>query len=361
MANHLIPFAFAILLHLAVTPAANAVVLVASCNNTDGNYTANSPYEKNLDSLFTKTAATNLDYGFYNFTAGKSPDKAHLVSLCIGNVNVTACHTCQKLVTDTMKKACPTQKTAILWSDNCMVRYSTRPIFGSLAVDPAYYMLNNGKVSDDTVEEYSGAVKALLEGLPGNASAGSDRIKFASAKAEFSSSITLYAMGQCTPDLSRNECSNCIGRARDIIQTCDGCKGKRGARALLPSCTVRFEEYPFYLSSDSPVSSPSHAPGPSSEPAGPSLPPDMAVSPSLAPDSTMSPSLAPDSTMSPSLAPDSTMSPSLAPNHDDVVNTTKVASPSPSSIGNAASKERIGRRSLIWAIAVVGACFSALL
>ncbi|KAL8139079.1 hypothetical protein V2J09_005080 [Rumex salicifolius] len=413
-----------LLLHVSVSSAASSPaphLWVHNCSTTNGNYTTSSTYKTNLDSLFNEALTTNLDSGFYNLSAGdgQSPDTTYLISLCVGNIDVAGCHTCQNFVINSTKTLCPNQKTTISWSDDCFA-------------------------SNETLEEYSNLVSKLLDGLPGNASAGDSRVKFASRQAEFNSTLTIYAAAQCcgllkqgkpptmsekktndaiamnaaaqgdplfltnsdhpgykidkdewiidsgasdhmspykdvfietkrleqsvtivlpdgtvksvdhvgdvyispkltlkndpstkqyvargteawglytlrkessrpqevfvpaasktciktdgmsldddssptapvedvsspnvqlrrsdrlansykcTPNLTQKECLDCLNVANDEIQSCSDCKGQRGARVLLPSCMVRYEEHKFYLSMDSPVPSTSPSPG----------------------------------------------------------------------------------------------------
>lgn len=68
--------------------------------------------------------------------------------------------------------------------------------------------------------------------------------KFATKEADFTSSIKLYTLAECTPDLSTFDCNMCLSGAKSSLGN-----GKRGARSLLPSCNLRYELYPFYNAS----------------------------------------------------------------------------------------------------------------
>lgn len=64
--------------------------------------------------------------------------------------------------------------------------------------------------------------------------------KYATKSAKFNSLNTLYAMEQCTPDLSPSDCNQCLTIANGQLTV------MMGARVLQPSCFVRYETYPFY-------------------------------------------------------------------------------------------------------------------
>ncbi|KAF9672190.1 hypothetical protein SADUNF_Sadunf11G0014900 [Salix dunnii] len=60
-----------------------------------GNYTANSTYQRNLNSLLSSLASdTQIDYGFYNLSVGEFPDRVNAIALCRGDVNVDVCRSC---------------------------------------------------------------------------------------------------------------------------------------------------------------------------------------------------------------------------------------------------------------------------
>lgn len=60
---------------------------------------------------------------------------------------------------------------------------------------------------------------------------------------------TLYTLGQCTQDLSSDDCSTCL---QDVIGTTIPWSrlGSIGGRVLYPSCNVRFELFQFYMDDD---------------------------------------------------------------------------------------------------------------
>ncbi|KAG6778606.1 hypothetical protein POTOM_014944 [Populus tomentosa] len=68
----------------------------------------------------------------------------------------------------------------------------------------------------------------------------------------------IYGTVQCTPDISPSQCKKCLSGCFSDIPRC--CNGKQGGNVLTPSCSMRFEIYPFYtapLAPPPPASSPS--------------------------------------------------------------------------------------------------------
>ncbi|GKV37350.1 hypothetical protein SLEP1_g59044 [Rubroshorea leprosula] len=50
--------------------------------------------------------------------------------------------------------------------------------------------------------------------------------------------LRIYALMQCTPDLSQQNCSDCLTTATSRISS--NCYGKIGCRVLQPSCNLRY-------------------------------------------------------------------------------------------------------------------------
>ncbi|XP_052488397.1 cysteine-rich receptor-like protein kinase 10 [Gossypium raimondii] len=68
--------------------------------------------------------------------------------------------------------------------------------------------------------------------------------RFATGEANFTSSQTLYILAQCTPDLTDALCFRCLQSAIAELPMC--CEGKQGGRVLLPSCSIRYDMFPFF-------------------------------------------------------------------------------------------------------------------
>ncbi|KAG6695126.1 hypothetical protein I3842_09G080600 [Carya illinoinensis] len=112
---------------------------------------------------------------------------------------------------------------------------------------------------------FNNVLRTLLEGLRDEAAAGGSLRKYAVNNTIGPQFMTLYAIVQCTPDLSAIGCYNCLTGAFGDIPKC--CSGKQGGRVIRPSCNFRFEVGQFYNSTAEPLpptSSPVSPPPPSS-------------------------------------------------------------------------------------------------
>uniref|UniRef100_A0A2N9GGM7 Cysteine-rich receptor-like protein kinase 25 n=1 Tax=Fagus sylvatica TaxID=28930 RepID=A0A2N9GGM7_FAGSY len=241
-----------------------------------GNYTSNSTYNANLNHLLSSlpslSSNTEIDNGFYNVSYGQNPDKVYALGLCRADAKHEVCRSCLSNATNLLTLLCPNQKEAIGWYDYCMLRYSFRNIFGIKEDSPSFYMWNRNNVSAN-VDEFNQDLRTLFDSLRSRASTGGSLRKFAAGNATAPNFQTLYALMQCTPDLSEQDCSDCLGGVMGGIPNC--CNGKQGGRVVGPSCNLRYEVYLFY----DPTADPT--------PPSPSPPPSLPVSPS--PPSTTTP------------------------------------------------------------------------
>ncbi|XP_028767786.1 putative receptor-like protein kinase At4g00960 [Neltuma alba] len=213
------------------------------CNEGNGNYTANSAYQTNLNTLLSNIASnTEIDYGFYNFSYGQNSDKVNAIGLCRGDVALDICRSCLNDSRTLLTRLCPNQMEAIGFYDNCMLRYSNRSIFNTVENLPSFCMWNIKNATG--VDQFNKALRNLLDGLSRTASSGSSLRKFAAANAEGPDFQTLYGLVQCTPDLSSDQCSDCLVEAISGLPQCSG--GKIGGRILRPSCNFRYEDYRFF-------------------------------------------------------------------------------------------------------------------
>ncbi|RXH86010.1 hypothetical protein DVH24_017063 [Malus domestica] len=136
-----------------------------------------------------------------------------------------------------------------------MVRYSNVSIFGVEEDDPVKFV--PGVNNTPNAEQFKLVLKPLLETLSEKAAAGDTTTKFAAGHALFpATNQIIYAIVQCTPDLDRQNCSDCLEEAISDIPKC--CEGKEGGRILRPSCNLRFEVNLFY---DAAAYSPVNLPG----------------------------------------------------------------------------------------------------
>lgn len=220
------------------------------CRNSS-TYTPNSIFQANRKTLLS-TLASNAtrNLGYYNYTAGKdSKDIVYGASLCQGDLTVKDCKDCVTTATKDIGTRCPNQTIGVIWYGECMVRYDSKYFFTSFGAGDdtlAVYMWNTGNVTDEA--EFRPVLANTMNDLVTRASEGkplnNQIIKgFAIGTANLSSLQHLYALAQCMPDLPKGDCTRCLQGGISLLQNHNN---SVGGRALVASCTVRYELYPFY-------------------------------------------------------------------------------------------------------------------
>ncbi|KAK2404988.1 putative receptor protein kinase [Trifolium repens] len=239
---------FLLLLIISIVSQAKAQpnFLDNSCVNDNGNYTANSTYQNNLNILLSNlTSNTKINYGFYNFSYGQNNDKVNAIGFCRGDVKPDVCRNCLNDSRVLLTRLCPNQKEAIGWYDNCMLRYSNRSIFGIMEQFPWSYIASRDIETE--VNQYNRALGNLMKKLKEKAASSNDsRVKYATGN-ETDVNLnfeTIYGLVQCTPDLSSQDCMDCLNGAISEIPFC--CSKMYSVRVVEPSCNIRYESYPFY-------------------------------------------------------------------------------------------------------------------
>ncbi|KAK9225927.1 hypothetical protein WN943_010972 [Citrus x changshan-huyou] len=228
-----------VLLLQTVALGANVDPLFHSCSNE--NFTANGPYQTNLNTLVGYLYHQAPTTGFGIGSLGQNPSQANGLALCRGDVSASDCKRCLADAVSTIRKSCPYSKSAKIFYDNCMFKYSNDNFFGQIDNGTKYFMWNVNNVSNPVT--FNQKSKELLSRLANEAS-GNPKL-YAAGELELNeeSKKKIYGLAQCTRDLSYNDCKMCLDRIIGDLPSC--CDGKQGGRVITASCIINYEIYPF--------------------------------------------------------------------------------------------------------------------
>ncbi|XP_034933308.1 cysteine-rich receptor-like protein kinase 29 [Populus alba] len=231
-------------LAMAQQPSDQPVMLYKDCVGK-GNYTTNSTYQANLNQLLTSIYTnTEINNGFYNFSYGQDADTVYSIALCRPDISPDVCRVCIRNASDSLVRLCPNFVEAIGGLDNCMVRYTNRSIFNRMEKGP-YFWVYDDRVNVSDVVGFNQSRMTLLGRLSNQAAAGDSRYKYAMDQIDVPKNFQkIYALVQCTPDLSASECRDCLYNASGLIPQC--CDARQGGRVIYPSCNFRYEIDRFY-------------------------------------------------------------------------------------------------------------------
>ncbi|EFH43983.1 kinase family protein [Arabidopsis lyrata subsp. lyrata] len=124
-----------------------------------------------------------------------------------------------------------------------MVRYSNSSFFGSLKAEPHFYIHNQDDIRSN-LTEFDQVWEELARRMIANTTSPSSKSKYYAADiAALTDFQIIYALMQCTPDLSLEDCHICLRQSVGDYESC--CNGKQGGIVYRASCVFRWELWPF--------------------------------------------------------------------------------------------------------------------
>ncbi|XP_039822892.1 cysteine-rich receptor-like protein kinase 6 [Panicum virgatum] len=196
---------------LALAPLVSSDMLWQDCVS-DWNYTANSTYQSNLKLLSTtlpKKATTSPSQLFATDTAGAIPDTIYALALCRGDTNTSACAACIANAFRDAQQVCAYVMDVTVYYDPCNLRFSNQNFLTSID-NTKQLIKGNGENVTSPAAAFDAAVGVLLSAVVDYAVLNSS-VRFGTGVEDFDTNIpSIYAMAQCTPDLSPDECRACL-------------------------------------------------------------------------------------------------------------------------------------------------------
>nr|POE95238.1 cysteine-rich receptor-like protein kinase 25 [Quercus suber] len=217
-----------------------------NCSYT-GNYIVTSPFQNNLNNILHSLSSNASISKFYNTSTGNGTDRVYFLYMCLDYVTNESCHDCITTASHDMLKLCPKPTEAVVWEEICLLRYSNKSFFGILDVT-GNMLLDNEKFNSQP-EEFKSIMNVTLNTLAYRAAFNLSANMYATGEAAVQDK-TIYALVQCTRDLSANDCNLCLQSATaDILRIY---YYSVGARLLSRSCFLRYELYFFYGGTSNP-------------------------------------------------------------------------------------------------------------
>ncbi|GMH26898.1 hypothetical protein Nepgr_028741 [Nepenthes gracilis] len=238
---------FAVLSAL-VAIAAGEDYLGYNCSDQHGSYTNQSTYGANLNTLLSSiSSGTEIDSSFYNSSVGQdASDIVYATAMCRGDVTLDDCRRCLNGSTRDIRRLCPRQKEAVIWYDDCTLRYSDRNIFGTLESDPTDFTCDpiDPNIVTDFLSLFNQHLGKRMRSLKEKAASDNSGLKFATGDSAVTDFLIIYGLVQCSPDLTSQYCKDCVEDAIHLIPRC--VNGTKGGRILKPSCNIRYSTSKFY-------------------------------------------------------------------------------------------------------------------
>ncbi|KAL0659196.1 hypothetical protein Bca4012_079781 [Brassica carinata] len=194
-----------------------ASVSAQTCVHNGKNFIPNGTYDANrrliLSSLPSNAAAQD---GFYSGSIGQEPSRVYAAGMCIPGAEANDCSACIKGASD--------------W----LVQDS------QYLVMTQYLVMNTANINSNLTE-----FKKIWEGLIHSiiAAASAPKSRYKADVAALTPFQNIYALMQCTPDISSGDCDNCLRQSVIDYQSC--CGEKTGGYVMRPICFFRWQLFTF--------------------------------------------------------------------------------------------------------------------
>lgn len=210
------------------------------CSDGRG-YVENSTFQKNLQSLLNSLPSIASVSKLYNTSAGIEPDRIYGLYMCLNYVTNEICHNCINTAHLDIVRICPNSTEAVVWEETCQLRYSNVKFYGELNVADNIVSANKKNVSD--TKKFENTVREKLRELAKQAAYNASAKMYATGDVQYEDKV-IYALVQCTGDLSGDDCDKCLRHAiEDVLRKY---YFSIGARLMSRSCYLRYELYGFY-------------------------------------------------------------------------------------------------------------------
>ncbi|PON41058.1 Mitogen-activated protein kinase kinase kinase [Parasponia andersonii] len=235
------------LIALSLLTPVNPNPLQKYCDGTQlsGN---NSPFEKNLNILLQSLVSSTPLTGYNHTSFGNGSDRVYGQALCRGDVGAMDCQKCLENASQEVTTFCQ-RKQAILWYDLCQIRYSSQSFFQMMVYAGKEPDKNYSRENVSRPDQFRRILKEFITRLSDYAAFVDSETMFALGDTKYSKKGKIYGLAQCTRDITKTECRNCLTNALGDLKAC--CSSKEGGFVFSSSCSVRFDVSPFFNTSSS--------------------------------------------------------------------------------------------------------------
>ncbi|OMP10441.1 hypothetical protein COLO4_04504 [Corchorus olitorius] len=212
----------------------------------DTNTNSSSQISVNIDRLLAEVVSKTSLTGYIATSSGRGPNKVYGLAQCRGDVSSKDCSSCIRDAAKQSHLSCPIHTDARIWYDYCSLRYSKQNFIGDVDTLSGLLFANVENVTNP--RSFKKELGALMDKIRSEAVMPNAQ-GLGKVKTKLSPFVTLYALVQCTRDLSNIDCAQCLAIAVEKFET--SCDSRKGCRVLYYSCYVRYELYPFFFPLDS--------------------------------------------------------------------------------------------------------------
>ncbi|KAG7557446.1 Gnk2-homologous domain [Arabidopsis suecica] len=206
-------------------------------------FTPNGTYDTNRR-LVLSTLASNVssqNNRFYNVSVGEGPGRIYALGLCIPGTDPKVCSDCIQPASVGLLQNCPNQTDSWDWRADktlCFVRYSNSSFFNLKILMPTQAEYNTGMFQGN-VTAYTRIWDAFMEFMLTRVGP----TRYLADISPLIGSDRIYALMQCIPGISSNDCESCLRENVQEYKSC--CNGYIGGTVRKPVCYFRWDGYPY--------------------------------------------------------------------------------------------------------------------
>ncbi|KAL3615256.1 hypothetical protein CASFOL_040917 [Castilleja foliolosa] len=224
----------------------NISSLCTQTPNTNTNFTNNR--DEVLTNL-TNNAPHNYGYSIaFSSSSGNYLDSVFGLALCRGDVSKDNCTACLSNAKGNITTDCPHNRRAIIWYNFCYLKFADYDFYGQ--IDSKNKFCTKSVDNAHHPQKFYEKAVHLLGGLSNRT--GDKEGMFDYGHVSFNINLKIYAMAQCSRDISSCDCKKCLEIAIDNLQDFSNSSLTipLGGGSYTGSCFVRYEVKNFLYKND---------------------------------------------------------------------------------------------------------------
>nr|XP_043630176.1 cysteine-rich receptor-like protein kinase 29 [Erigeron canadensis] len=211
-------------------------------------------YSKHLDFALDSLSSSigNPEYTGFKSTqsGGNQGELVNAVVLCPPYIKAADCADCIKKSAQLLKRDCPKKKEAVVFTlvsdlTSCTVRYGDYKIEGKYDPWARASFQSPKKGANDL--QLRGTFRNAFDQMRKTAVTGANGIRFAKLSTNYGNTRRpIYFTLQCTPDISQEDCKDCLYWAGHGLENIPIDEGKMSGRSVSTHCYARYSHDPFF-------------------------------------------------------------------------------------------------------------------
>ncbi|KAL8241816.1 hypothetical protein R6Q59_012118 [Mikania micrantha] len=211
-----------LMLWLSSVSTANSNIYVR-CSQL--NFTLMTPYESNVNSLFTSLVDSASINNFNKFEISPQDNVVYGLFQCRGDLSSLSCKDCVAGAIGELKKICPVSTCGEIQLEGCYVKYDNMSFFGDQEKNEVCRRCGPSiSYNSDVLNRIDGALAYLVGGTGQYYREG-----------DFGS---IEGVAQCVQDLSLSDCQDCLSEACGRLRT--ECETSNWGEMYLGKCYIRY-------------------------------------------------------------------------------------------------------------------------